>query len=155
MCAETPVPHDFRQGTSGPEGTDMTLAQRNLGTPDQKRSFEHGDMQVVTLAGTTFVRAVLRPGWRWPADVKPGAGTGSCQVAHASYIVSGRFAVRMDDGTETESGPGDALVAGPGHDAWVVGGEPCEMIDVALAGAAAASTARRARPRRGARRRGW
>ena len=30
----------------------------------------------------------------------------------------------MDDGTEGEVGPGDAYVAGPGHDAWVVGDEP-------------------------------
>lgn len=114
----------------------MTLAHKNLDTPDQKRTFEHGAMHVVTLAGTTFVRAVLRPGWRWSVDAGPAAGTGSCQVAHASYIVSGRFAVRMDDGTETESGPGDALVAGPGHDAWVVGDEPCVIIDMAPAGVA-------------------
>jgi predicted small metal-binding protein len=114
----------------------MTLTHKNLDTPDAKRSFEHGDMHLVTLAGTTFVRAVLRPGWRWSVDAKPGAGTDSCQVAHASYIVAGRFAVRMDDGTEAESGPGDALVAEPGHDAWVVGDEPCVIIDMALAGAA-------------------
>jgi hypothetical protein len=44
------------------EGTDMTLAYRNLHTPDQKRSFQHGDMHVVTLAGTTVVRAIYRPG---------------------------------------------------------------------------------------------
>jgi predicted small metal-binding protein len=120
----------------------MTLARKNLDTPDVKRSFEHGDMQVITLGDTTFVRGVLRPGWRWSVDVKPGAGTGSCQVAHASYIISGRFAVRMDDGTEVESGPGDALVAGPGHDAWVIGDEPCVMVDVALTRSAGGGQAR-------------
>jgi hypothetical protein len=99
----------------------MSLAYRNLDTPDSKRSFTHGDMHVVTLAGTTFVRATFGPGWRWSADVKPGAGTDSCQVAHNSYVVSGRFAVRMDDGTQAEFGPGDATVISPGHDAWVVG----------------------------------
>ena len=119
----------------------MTLMHQNLDTPDQKRSFEHGDMHVVTLAGTTFVRGILRPGWRWSVDVQPGAGTGSCQVAHASYVISGRFAVRMDDGTEAEAGPGDALVAAPGHDAWVAGDQPCEIIDVALAAAGVAGGA--------------
>jgi len=49
--------------------------------------------------------------------------------------------VRMDDGTEAESGPDDALVAGPGHDAWVVGDEPCVLIDMALAGAVTAGAA--------------
>ena len=111
----------------------MTLAAKNLDTPDQKRSFTHGDMNVVTVAGATIVRAVLNPGWRWSTDVKPGAGTGSCQVSHTGYVISGRFAVRMDDGTEAEFGPGDAHVVSAGHDAWVVGDETCVIIDIAPA----------------------
>jgi hypothetical protein len=35
----------------------------------------------------------------------------------------------MDDGTEGEAGPGDIAVIPPGHNAWVVGNEPCVMID--------------------------
>jgi 3',5'-cyclic AMP phosphodiesterase CpdA len=38
----------------------------------------------------------------------------------------------MDDGTEFESGPGDASVIPPGHDAWVVGDEPYISIDFEL-----------------------
>jgi uncharacterized cupin superfamily protein len=34
-----------------------------------------------------------------------------------------------NDGTEAEIGPGDAAVVEPGHDAWVVGDEPCVTID--------------------------
>lgn len=37
--------------------------------------------------------------------------------------------VRMDDGDEHEFGPGDAFLMPPGHDAWIVGDEPCELID--------------------------
>jgi uncharacterized cupin superfamily protein len=37
--------------------------------------------------------------------------------------------VVMDDGTEVEAGPGDAVVISPGHDAWIVGDEPCVMLD--------------------------
>jgi quercetin dioxygenase-like cupin family protein len=37
--------------------------------------------------------------------------------------------VKMDDGTETEAGPGDFAIIPPGHDAWVVGNEPCIGID--------------------------
>ena len=33
--------------------------------------------------------------------------------------------VVMDDGEEMEYGPGDFGVMGPGHDAWIVGDEPC------------------------------
>jgi len=37
--------------------------------------------------------------------------------------------IRAQDGTEVEVGPGDAFVAAPGHDAWVVGDEPCVALD--------------------------
>jgi len=108
----------------------MTLAAKNLDSPDQKRSFEHGELQVVALAGTMFARADFRPGFRWSTDVGPLAGTDSCQGTHAGVVLSGRFAVRMDDGTELEFRPGDAHVVSPGHDAWVVGDEPCVIIDI-------------------------
>ncbi len=109
----------------------MTLAAKNLSTPDHKYSLEHGEMHVVTVAGVTIARAEFRPGWRWSTDVKPSTGTESCQAAHTGLVLSGRFAVRMDDGTEAEFGPGDAHVVSPGHDAWVIGDEPCVLIDVA------------------------
>ena len=37
--------------------------------------------------------------------------------------------VVMDDGSELDVGPGDALVIPPGHDAWIVGDETCVMLD--------------------------
>ncbi len=110
----------------------MTLAVKNLDTPDHKYSLEHGEMQVVTIAGATIARAVFRPGWRWSTDVKPSMGTESCQAPHTGLVLSGRVGIRMDDGTEAEFGPGDAHVVGPGHDAWVIGDEPCVLIDVAV-----------------------
>lgn len=110
----------------------MTLAAKNLGTPDHNYRLEHGEMQVVTVAGATIARADFRPGWRWSTDVKPSMGTESCQAAHTGLVLSGRLAIRMDDGTEAEFGPGDAHVVGPGHDAWVIGDEPCVLIDVAM-----------------------
>ncbi|MEU0886163.1 hypothetical protein ABZ345_46965 [Lentzea sp. NPDC005914] len=36
--------------------------------------------------------------------------------------------VRMDDGTEADAGPGDAVLI-PGHDAWIVGDETCVVPD--------------------------
>ena len=35
----------------------------------------------------------------------------------------------MDDGEEMEYGPGDFATMAPGHDAWIVGDEPCVVID--------------------------
>jgi hypothetical protein len=37
--------------------------------------------------------------------------------------------VVMDDGSEGEVGPGDVASIAPGHDAWVVGDEPCVAVD--------------------------
>ena len=107
----------------------MTLVAKNLGSPDEKRSFEHGDLSVVNIEGATVGRAVFRPGWKWSNDVKPIAGTDSCQAPHTGYIISGRMHVVMDDGREAEAGPGDAFVIAPGHDAWIVGDEPCVALD--------------------------
>jgi mannose-6-phosphate isomerase-like protein (cupin superfamily) len=111
----------------------MTVAARNLDTPDQKRTYQHGVLHLVTVGGATVARGVYAPGWRWSTDVRPEVGTDSCQVPHTGYVLSGRLGIRMDDGTEMELGPGDGHVVGPGHDAWVVGDEPVVIIDVAPA----------------------
>jgi hypothetical protein len=67
---------------------------------------------------------VFEPGWRWPNDVKPRVGTASCEAPHFQYHVSGRLAIRMDDGDEFVAEPGDITSLPSGHDAWVVGDEP-------------------------------
>jgi len=35
----------------------------------------------------------------------------------------------LEDGTEGEAGPRDVVIIPPGHDAWVVGDEPCVSFD--------------------------
>ena len=37
--------------------------------------------------------------------------------------------IKIDDGAERAVGPGDAFVCDAGHDAWIVGSEPCAVID--------------------------
>lgn len=103
---------------------------KSLEHPDESRTpSERGRIDLVTLDHTTVGRATFQPGWRWSEDVKPVAGTELCEVTHTGYVVSGREGVRMADGTEVELGPGDAFVIGPGHDAWVIGDEPCVTLD--------------------------
>jgi hypothetical protein len=99
-------------------------------SPDEKRSFDKGQLELVTLGGVTFGRATLQPGWKWSTCVKPIVNTESCEASHLQYHVSGRLRVRMDDGSEGEFGPGEVPLLPPGYDAWVVGGEPVIVIDV-------------------------
>ena len=104
---------------------------KNFDLPDETRRFDKGKMDIVKLGAVTAGRAVFEPGWKWSESVKPIAKTDSCQVSHVGYMVSGRMKVVMDDGTEIEAGPGDALVIPPGHDAWIVGDEPAVVLDFA------------------------
>jgi quercetin dioxygenase-like cupin family protein len=69
------------------------------------------------------MKLTFQPGWRWSEHVKPTVGMDCCEVPHFNYGISGRLHVRMDDGTESEIGPGDAQLLPSGHDAWVVGDE--------------------------------
>jgi hypothetical protein len=111
----------------------MTTETRNVDTPHETRPFKsHGHMDVITFGDFTMGRGVFEAGWRWSEDVKPIAGTDSCQVRHTGYCVSGRMAVRFDDGTELTVGPGDVMVIEPGHDAWTLGDEPCVLIDTGV-----------------------
>lgn len=110
------------------------LHAKNIGTPDDKRGSERGEIALVNLPGATIGQATFRPGWKWSEDIGPMVGTHSCQVAHAGIVLSGRFGVRMDDGQEIELGPGDAHVVAPGHDAWVIGDEECVILDFAATG---------------------
>jgi len=88
-----------------------------------------GHLDLVNTESGAVGRAVFDAGWKWSDHVKPIAGTDSCQAAHMGYLISGRMTVVMDDGTEETFGPGDVMVAAPGHDAWTVGDEPCVVID--------------------------
>ncbi len=107
------------------------LTRRSLDSPDETRPFEggKGELAVVNVEGGTVGRGVFRPGWKWSEHVKPIAGTDSCEAPHLGYVVSGRMKVVMDDGAELEIQPGDVVAIPPGHDAWVVGDEPCVLID--------------------------
>jgi hypothetical protein len=107
------------------------IQKKGLSQPDERREFELGCVELVTLGGVTFGRATLRPGWKWSTCVKHLAGTKSCMAPHLQYHVSGRLRIVMDDGTVAECGPGDVSCIPPGHDAWVVGNEPVVVIDIA------------------------
>jgi quercetin dioxygenase-like cupin family protein len=107
------------------------MTRKNLATPEETRPFAdgRGHLDLVTIADAAIGRAVFAPGWQWSKHVKPIAQTDSCQAPHFGYVVSGRMTIQMNDGEEMSVEPGDVLSIPPGHDAWVIGDEPCVMLD--------------------------
>ena len=103
---------------------------KSFDAPDEVRTFEgHGHVDVVTVGGHTVLRGQFEPGWKWSTDLKPIAGTDSCEVSHLGFCVAGRMKVVMDDGAERVIGAGEAAAIPPGHDAEVVGDETCVWMD--------------------------
>lgn len=105
------------------------LQVKRFDEPDEVVAISNLSGQVVALGGTYVARYVHKPGWRWSKDVKPIVGTPSCQVHHQAIILSGHMEVVTDDGARRVVGPGEAIDVPPGHDAWVVGDEPCVSIE--------------------------
>jgi len=102
---------------------------KSFGQPDEVREFPNGRAEIISVGDGEVGRMVFEPGWRWSQDVKPLAGTASCEAPHLQYHVSGQLAIRMDDGTEFVAGPGDVTSLPSGHDAWVVGDEQVVVVD--------------------------
>jgi class 3 adenylate cyclase len=102
---------------------------RSFDEGDERRAFSGGFLDLIANGAMTFGRETLDPGWKWSKDVRPIAGTERCEYHHVGYQVSGRWIVEDRDGTQIEVRPGDIFDTPPGHDAWVVGEEPCVTID--------------------------
>jgi quercetin dioxygenase-like cupin family protein len=108
------------------------VERKSFDKPDETRKFQaKGQVELINVGGGVVGRATFEPGWRWSEHVAPIAGTSSCQAAHLGYVISGRQAVRMDDGTELEFGAGDIVSIPAGHDGWTIGDEPCVVLDFA------------------------
>ena len=97
--------------------------------PAEVREFPNGKAEILRVGDAEIGRLTFQPGWRWSNDVKPIAGTDSCDAPHFQYHLAGRLAIQMDDGTEFIAKAGDITSLPSGHDAWVVGDEPVVVVD--------------------------
>src|SRR5438477_626425 len=78
--------------------------QSNLDRDGERRAFAaHGHAMLGSAGGVTMLKGTFEPGWRWSQDVKPIAGTDSCQVRHLGYtgalaaMTDGRFRADLID----------------------------------------------------------
>lgn len=106
------------------------MQNKSFTAPDETKNLPKTKLEVINIVGKTLTRITFEPGWKWSVNIKPVAGTDSCQVHHLLYGISGQLKTVMNDGTETEMGPGDVVDIPPGHDAWVVGDAPFVAIDM-------------------------
>jgi quercetin dioxygenase-like cupin family protein len=105
-----------------------SVEAKSLDSPDAAWVFlDQSERVAVQLQTAAIGRGVYQPGWRWSERAEPLSGRESEE--HIGYVISGRMAVRAKDGTEVEVSPGEAFIAASGHDAWVVGEEPCVALD--------------------------
>ncbi len=106
-----------------------TFQKKSFNAPEETRTPSHTRMEIVKFGDMSVTRVTYEPGWKWSEHIKPIAGTESCQVSHFGYVISGHLHVVMNDGTEADLGPGDITITPPGHNAWVIGDEPCVFLD--------------------------
>ena len=106
------------------------IRRMSFHAPGAVKEFPLLTMYLARIGTHTIGRGVVQPGWHWTEHLKPIMGTELCPVHHVQVLLSGRFAVRMDDGEEVEMTAGDVFDVPPGHDAWVIGDEPVVMLEM-------------------------
>jgi hypothetical protein len=106
------------------------MQKKSFNKSDETRTLPKTKIEVVNLGDKTLMHTTFDVGWKWSENVKPTAGTDSCQTHHFICALSGQLKTVMDDGTEIEVMAGEVIDIPPGHDAWVVGDEPFVGIDL-------------------------
>ncbi len=100
----------------------------NLNKSDKARTFLDGSTRTgVMLRSCAVGLGTYQPGWKWSSHAGPQ--TGKPSENHIGYILSGKMMIKDSAGNETTIGAGEAFEVGPGHDAWVIGNEPCTALD--------------------------
>jgi hypothetical protein len=71
------------------------FAAKSHNEPDERRTPEKTQIDIVKLDGFTLARFTFQPGWRWSECIKPVAGTDRCEISHLGYAVSGEIAIGL------------------------------------------------------------
>lgn len=109
----------------------MRLTKTSFGRSGTRIEYLDGShVELARVSGRTIGRATFHPGHKWSDHVKPIEKTASCERGHVGYIISGGFRVVMDDGQTEVFGPGDLYSIPAGHDAEILGDEPCICLDL-------------------------
>jgi class 3 adenylate cyclase len=105
------------------------IQRKSLDHPDEDRELPMLRLAITRFGSLTVGYGTVEAGFRWSTHVGSKTGEELCQVHHLQLLISGRFAVQMDDGEYAEIGPNEIFDVPPGHDAWVLGDEPAVLLD--------------------------
>ena len=92
--------------------------------PDDHMTKGGVEIDVVQLGDVRVKRSTYPVGWRFSERM----GAPTCYDTHVGYTVSGRIHVELRDGGTIDIGPGEVFMIPAGHDGYVVGDEPCVMV---------------------------
>ncbi len=86
-------------------------------------------LDVVRAGAARVKREIYPPGYRWSRHMKPITGTDLCMHAHVGFLAHGEIHIEYADGCIIEHRAPQVVAIEPGHDGWVVGGEPVVLIE--------------------------
>jgi hypothetical protein len=95
------------------------------------KSMNVGGVQVdIAKTGNVRVKRMIYPvGFNWDENLKSTVGTEVCMHAHVRFMAHGQINVRFKDGCVKEYTAPQFVAVEPGHEGWVVGGEPAVLIE--------------------------
>src|SRR5256885_1816888 len=128
-----------RRTTPTKKAAKKTTRKKTDALLDSVRGAEHRYVGHVRLdvgkAGAARVkRMIYPPGFHWAKDMKPITGTDLCMHAHVGFLARGEIHIEYADGCIVEHKAPQVVAIDPGHDGWVVGGEPAVLIEFDFAG---------------------
>jgi hypothetical protein len=97
---------------------------KSFDRPDDHVTKGGAEIDIVQIGDMKVKRVTYPPGWRFSTHM----GAPKCFDTHVGYTVSGHLAAELSDGTRLEFGPGSVFVIPADHDGWVVGDEPCVIV---------------------------
>ena len=106
-----------------------SIEHKNLDEPDEIRELPLMTLNLVRVGSLMVGLGRVEPGFRWSTHMRKATDERLCQIHHVQMLLSGRFAVQMEDGEYVEIAPNEVFDVPPGHDAWVLGDEPAVLLD--------------------------
>ena len=104
--------------------TPISGTTKSFDRPDDRATKGGVEIDIIQLGDMKVRRMTYPPGWKFSTHM----GATRCQDTHVGYTVSGRMIAQLGDGTQLEFGPGSVFVIPAGHDGWVIGDEPCTIV---------------------------